>query len=217
MKKILFVLLAFVMLSVSTAIGEGFTLHNGTTFGMTKEQVMDTEKLAGVDLVDNSWSNSWEGTIAGQTGTLYYYYDDDGKLNSMNYSFNSPDGYDLMNEGLCEKYGNPKYTEETGGEFGQWFGSDFFPLSSVEVNITEDLFTRVRQISNAKYSQWLLTNNDGSAVFICHYTYRDETLLWRIDPPFGDDGPLIRHYIEYKYLTPSETERVLGPKISDDL
>ena len=59
MKKIICVLLVVMMLMGTTFAEEEFTLHNGTKFGMTSEEVVSLEKKNGVSVENDVWFWFW--------------------------------------------------------------------------------------------------------------------------------------------------------------
>lgn len=107
------VCLSFVVLCTS-AMGDPFVLRNGIEFGDTMETILQKETT----LVRESETNSWfEGEIAGYPKAMCgFYFDDDGKLISMDYSFDKyvctsedimKEVYDKFYQSLNNEYGDP--------------------------------------------------------------------------------------------------------------
>ena len=104
MKKIICVLLVVMMLMGTAFAEEEFTLHNGTKFGMTSEEVIEIERENGFDYghwvsddkgykeYDYSWLHDKNGhTIAGQekASITYFFRDSDDALFEAKYVFSS--------------------------------------------------------------------------------------------------------------------------------
>ena len=92
MKKIASILMILVMLFSVSAFGEEeITLHSGTKFGMTMDEVRSIEEAAGFTVPQGA-SNKMlqiDGQVAGYSGTIYYYFTDNenGTLDRMEYMF----------------------------------------------------------------------------------------------------------------------------------
>ncbi len=114
MKKIVSLLLSlmiFVCFSCS-ASAEAFTIHNGTTFGMTEEEVFALEKEHGFSREDSdTYGPNVKGKVAGfEDSTVYYGFNSDGKLVSVTYNIGQDSNtsrYNTIYDGLQSKYGNP--------------------------------------------------------------------------------------------------------------
>lgn len=122
MKKtisLLLCLILFLSLSCSCFAEEEFTLRNGIKFGDTMEDILAKEKT----LTRKSESSNWfKGKIAGYSNAeCGFYFDGDGKLKSMDYSFSDSctsrdstnDVYKKLYQSLVRQYGKPK--GNTGG------------------------------------------------------------------------------------------------------
>lgn len=130
MKKIisLFLIIAILVSCVAFA-EETFTIHNGVTFGMEKQQVREIEESAGFKY----GIDSVMGKVAGQDNTtIMFYYNNDGTnleyyniplcgekgLNKCVYKFcmlggNPASVHSSMLDALTKKYGAPMYESAT--------------------------------------------------------------------------------------------------------
>ena len=115
---VLLVILAMSVLSISYA-EEDFKLRNGILFGDTIETIMEKENTLTRQGEDSNW---FDGKIAGYNNeSCGFYFDDDGKLVSMDYSFTKNctsresmnDVYSKLYQSLNRQYGKPK--GNTGG------------------------------------------------------------------------------------------------------
>lgn len=127
-KAVSILLIALFILGITVnAICEGtavedYSLHNGTKFGMTKDEVIQIEADAGFELKPYAGTDYMlfgGGTIAGVPNSqIYYHFDGDGKLFQMRYSLNagyhkSEEDYNKINQMLVEKYGETQYSSKT--------------------------------------------------------------------------------------------------------
>ena len=118
MKRNAFLLVFILIFSsfINFSLAEEFTIHAGTKFGDTREEVMAKETLlyCGENGKDGI---SFRGTVAGfDNSKVYYNFDDNVKLIEVYYGFNSYDGsrssrtiqniYETLLDGLTQKYGN---------------------------------------------------------------------------------------------------------------
>lgn len=117
MKKTLSLMLTVLMLMtfcLTSASAEDFTLRNGILFGDTMDAILTKETT----LVRESDSNNWfNGRIAGyDDAQCGFYFDDDGLLISMDYSFDDDictsrdtagSVYETLYKSLNRKYGAP--------------------------------------------------------------------------------------------------------------
>lgn len=123
MKKCLSLLLAMLMmmtLCTTFASAEDFALRNGILFGDTMDVILTKE----TSLVRESETSNWfDGRIAGYNDAQCgFYFDDDGLLISMDYSFSdnictsrdeTNSVYETLYKSLNRKYGTP--LNNTGG------------------------------------------------------------------------------------------------------
>ena len=103
-----------ILFSVSAVAGndDDFVLRSGIKFGDTIDTIVQKEKT----LTRNSeTSNTFTGKIAGYSDSeCSFVFDDDGKLESMTYSFDclskdfTNSTYENLYDGLVRKYGKPK-------------------------------------------------------------------------------------------------------------
>lgn len=215
MKKMLCVLLVALMLW-GTALAEGgFTLHNGTEFGMTSDEVIRIESQNGIILELNP-NNDYEGytvfnkrsiSIANiKESGLYYHFAND-VLFAMEYSFGkerslqefSFDEYTSIENTLEEKYGKTDYN---------WMTRSALPSIRVYTDTV-----RFRHIGydgylptpnkygvweTDRYSHRLIPQANGAYILIdhnvCHYYYKKKSENHYF------------HSLGYYYLTKEEAQ-----------
>lgn len=110
---------ALIVSFAAASCEEVFTLHNGTTFGMTKSEVKEKELQAGVTLEEPDGGAArlvWEGQIAGQEfAHLMYYFDNEAELlDELWYSFDYIAGYDTINTGLKKIWRSGLHRDKQG-------------------------------------------------------------------------------------------------------
>lgn len=200
MKKLSCILIAVVLMLTSTSgIGEEFSLHNGSTFGMTKEEVVELESNAGITFEESTSGNNFfpsnlprlEATTyaAGREGTsVYYLFNKNEKVNSLLYIssdfMQEPIENDDVLNTLNEKYGKPA----TEGDKCIAFNGEAYASLDVYTN-----YTRRYPTENVKitlFSQWLYPYDEG----------RIDIQIMMLDVGYG------LHYriISYSYRTPEE-------------
>ena len=177
MKKIVGLLYMIVMLlSISAFAEDTFTLHNGITFGMTADEVIQQEQAAGFEYtVDNQSARKLIiiGKVAGYDETsINYIFADDGTLSCMQYTFhngNQSSVYQAMENTLAKKYGKAEYGSLTGlslPEFtanGKLYSRDFSTGESVISNGNRPVFS-------CEYSQRIVPISETEYVYIeCKY------------------------------------------------
>ncbi len=124
MKKtfILLLVIVFTIATVSCS-AEDFTIHNGVSFGMTKEEVIRTENDYGIKLEEaTGWNNFFDNdvfrlesestSVAGRDdSTIAYLFDSTGGMNSTLYIADDFLKESIDNDRviatLMEKYGKP--------------------------------------------------------------------------------------------------------------
>lgn len=130
MKKIhMVVLLLVIALCASSCASSpsAFTLHNGTKFGMTINEVIAEESKHGffteTKVEETGTANtkiSASGEFVGHgKGKMTYAFSSDGKLIQFNYRFenSNADDFKKLNTSLIKKYGTPDYSSELHSEF----------------------------------------------------------------------------------------------------
>ena len=153
---------------------EEFTLHSGTKFGMTIDEVVKLEQEAGFDVRKSTLETDGflqvKGKIAGhEDARANYYFTDSGALYRMVYGF-SGDVYQAMENALEKKYGATEYSSLTGVSF---------PVFTVNGHEYSDFDTGILyQSSDVKstrlsciYSQRIIPISETEYVYIeCNYT-----------------------------------------------
>lgn len=169
MKKILSVLIFLVMLMSVSAVAEEFTLHSGTKFGMSANEVKRLEAQNGFKFSTTPYSDTdlqGTGIVANQSNTtIYYSISATQGVTQMQYVFENHKSFDAIEEGLIAKYGETDYSSETWKEFPQLvkMGSGCtIPFTSYDYNTLS--------FARKDYSHRILKTEDGLYVFIEHYT-----------------------------------------------
>ena len=215
MKKVISILLVVIIsAAVAMTIAEGkFVIHNGVMFGMTQKEVTEAEAAAGVTITNTAeyWSE-WTGTFLDQSDAkLYCSYDkDDGvyTLNVLGCTFSNNDSYNEVNNKLIQLYGAPQLTElDKGNTYGWNISGQFYPTHSVTTNGTFQGFGFTKLNSNARYSQWLVMQEDKSSVLITHNAYEAE--VKNVTSPYAKPGIQTEHFLKYEILSQYVTENVL--------
>lgn len=169
MKKIISLVLMVAMLfSVSAFAEEEFMLHNGTKFGMSRDEVINQEAQNDFNLLSRSNILEGHGIVANQsnTGITYYFSSNDNLLYCMSYAFADTDSYVAIENSLLNKYGETSYSSITGFAFPKVEG--FSPSVGF---VTSEGTTREKQFKRDRYSHRLVQISDTDYVIIEHYTY----------------------------------------------
>lgn len=235
MKKIISLALMLVMLFSVSAFAEEFTLHNGTQFGMSLQDVAATELSKGFSVSPEGDGLYGEGTIAGRShAAVRYFFDDHDKLVHCDYfifldqqNSSSNGDYASTNGSLVSKYGTPVATEETGAPLSA--NSRFFPsvqglfkMDDTGYPVTgESISGEIYAVpisddgKNAKlviyecprYSQWLIEQADGTAILIDH-CYIVERYHFSINGELAPGDDYLSHYeiMNYTLLSAEEVE-----------
>lgn len=236
MKKIISLVLMVAMLfAVSALAEEEFSLHNGTKFGMSMQEVSDTELSKGFSVSPEGDGLYGEGTIAGRSpAAVRYFFDENAQLEHCDYfiylnqqnSSNNGD-YDSTNESLIGKYGTPVATETSGTPLS--VKSNFSPsvkglfkMDNTGYPVTgESISGEIYTVpigndgANAKlvmyecprFSQWLIEQADGTSILIDH-CYIIERYHFSINGELapGDDYLSYYEMINYTLLSVEEVE-----------
>lgn len=197
MKKALLVLVSLVlMLATQLAFAdEEFTLHNGTKFGMNKDEVLKLESSKGFSITYESGFNfaSGTGTIANQPDTeIYYNFNGDGELSSMKYSFSNVNSFDIIEKNISKKYGETEYSSDTLKELPTISSFPTVPFSGD---------------ARGKYSQRFLEIGDGQYVLIDHYVNIRKT----------STGEVVQksHCLDYTLFSDNEADIILNNSTDD--
>lgn len=177
MKKICCLVLLLVFSLTTTIAGaEEFTLRNGIIFGDTMEDILTKETT----LVRYSeTSNSFRGRIAGiDDAECTFGFDDDGKLESMNYYFGTEintsrsdvdSNYKTLYESLVRKYGKP--IGNTGGDCELITGPAISAMSLYVYLLGS--FDGVKS-EYIDYDEWIVEVDDYNVkIDLVSYYYRD--------------------------------------------
>ena len=123
MKKILAFIIAIIMVcSIASAMAEDFTIHAGTKFGDTIDEVKEKETLRffekSVDFYNSKYSELvFHGEVAGfEDASIYYYLNTKSKVFDVRYEMMNTysvtnaeynKGYRKLYQMLKDKYGTP--------------------------------------------------------------------------------------------------------------
>ena len=213
MKKTLSVLFLIVLIVSGCCSAEDFSLHGGTQFGMTFEEVAAIEKPLLTDystaypdgMLNNndidfytSWNYavfiSGHDTVAKQKDTVVAFCFDanrhDDQLNQVMYFFDSENCYSFIEDALSDKYGVTDYTDVTGMS-----PSTFF-VTSAGVSIFS--FMGKNRYELNRYSHRVVDLGEEHYVIIQHilfHRYREavHVLIYR-DVPVGYSNALVNEY-----------------------
>ena len=178
MKTFIRTLLSIVLLlSLATANAENFTIHNGVSFSMPKEEVILLEEKEGFILTEEKsehyssktirWTSNC-GKIAGvEDSKVSYYFDYEDNLFAASYDLGSGNyqgelepAFSTVENALKSKYGDP---EKELPPFAISIG--FAPSDYLEYNYSA--LYNYSSFGNS-YSTWTIQQEDGSCVVIAH-------------------------------------------------
>ena len=211
MKKLISILLAMIIAMASvSALAEEFTLHSGTKFGMSLDEVKSIETSNGYTVENTSLKYAFydtdgkyyskatnalqiKGTMAGiENSTLSYYFNDNNELFAAVYKFGP-----LVHEGNIVEYADIQNTlSQKYSEKWEEVGEGDYP------RILDCLYNELgydrRIYSMDTYS---IENSDNSQIHINH------ALFYQIISGLSDiDCANLggRHYLEYRLLSAEE-------------
>ncbi len=167
MKRItaIFLTVLLVMTSAASLADEPFSLHAGTHFGMTAEEVIEAEKGKG-----NLFSKNDQGNVEGRTtildnaATITYMFDQEGKLRQQRYAFKTLD-ITALAASYEKVYGRPDCTS-TSGETLILPESSFTGFPSAEdaghsLGGPDSYLCSYSYSPDTTYYQWLLEKEEG--------------------------------------------------------
>lgn len=227
MKKIVSLILMLAMLMGISAFAEEFTFHNGTKFGMTKEEVLAIENENGLEFAlydsnvfadsDGNIYKGKENTIA-EYGTMAagipdsvisYVFDEEGKMSMGRYTFDLSEcsfghrneselatAFSTIEQSLIKKYGDTEYTFDNQTEMNMpVFIYKNWPFTLKIEFMASNLHSKsnygfTTEYIMMNYSQRLLTNDDGTGIYIEHGLYM---------VPFADYNSY-KHVLSYKFV-----------------
>lgn len=167
MKRILFWVIALVMLTCTVAMADEFKLHSGVTFGMTAEEIIAKQSERGNTFAmnDGRLKSTSSISILDLDATIYYDFDADGKMVRQQFYFRDVNFAPLARE-FEKVYGTPDCTSSLGTELvlpaksfsgpiptGQEFSDAIFN-SSMVTGSRGDIVTY----------QWLVETDEGYTV-----------------------------------------------------
>lgn len=141
MKKILYFLMIFLMIVPSCMAEDVFSIRNGITFGMTREQVIAQEALNGRSMSKYS-QNTVKPSIEGEKRDVTFYFDENGLLDEVCYHW-----YDLSAKAK-------DYIRSDEWAIQEW---DLEQLSKTSLNDSkqraEETFETIEAVLNEKYPE----------------------------------------------------------------
>lgn len=206
MKRISSLLLICVMILLgAVANAEEFTLHNGTTFGMTPQEVIEIETAKGFTFEQTTPNGSGclttKGTVAGQIDTNIDYYFSDNGLYDMIYRFSDGQSFASIEQGLEKKYGPTEYTSSSGMVYPDFTVYEKeFPTDLTLGLYRENSLSRETR-NSSEYTQRLLPLSDDAYVYIEHFV--EHVSVEVLNPALGNDFDLTRHFVHYVFVEPN--------------
>lgn len=210
MKKLLTLVILLLVICLSSSIAESFTLHSGTTFGMTMDEVIAKEAEKGFEAKqttlyytyyddDGKYMRSTSsgltvyGSMVGYSDSeLEYHFDKDGHLYAAVYIFGTHDqsSYSKVSDLLKNKYGdswNTWYVNPGVPEINDYHFSNTYP----------DPVTVGYELHSVKY-------NENDNIFISHLLCRTnvDTVSAYYNLLFGGT-----HVLEYHFISEEDLER----------
>jgi len=219
----IFLVLTILMASIWGASAEEFTIHSGTTFNMTIDEVIEAEKTAGFSPKRESGGSKEtfyfckgkhsdeyvyvKGQIAGQQDSriIYHFDNETGILNAAVYTFyySGTKVYQTLRNTLINKYGEP-FDFSTINVWLKYLKPD-----ALNVLMYASCYANVTYYNG---DSWLVPQDNGDYVLII-------SICARINGAGWEDCS----YIGYQYYSKSEVESALDNEkkdlnqINDDL
>ena len=190
-------ILIVVFISVGcVAFGEeDFTLHSGTKFGMTSDEVIETESLSlspskAIWYPETGYLHlqSEKAKIAGrENASVHYYFDENNRLISCIYGWNgnssnanTPLEYEDLVKTLTTKYGEPIGNEKSYVDIGKYIDAVDVLNKIIEHNSQEDMYKYCDQFDNMLY-QWQVPIQEGVVdimLTMCIVGWHDMDAKW---------------------------------------
>lgn len=226
MKRMVAIFLVVALMSISVfAYADDFTIHSGVKFGMTMDEVVETEKAAGftaekedIDEYEkyhcsakhDSKVLSLNGQVAGVKGAnITYHFTKDGKLDAAVYGLTTSDSsgkYDPIRTSLIKKYGDPDtsmsevwHTLLKPDIYG-WpdYCLENYNVESINFKCTIDYVYN---------DSWLVPQDDGSYVLIVGIEFRQYVTK---------SGTFYMSMVGYQHFTKKEIEEAQNT-VTDEL
>ena len=237
MKKMLCVMLVVMMLMGTAFAEEEFTLHNGTKFGMSPNEVIELESSCNVVISEKPGPHErylGKASVAGQSNTEIYYDFANGKLFQMEYCFfihsgsMNEDSFISIESGLTKKYGETPYCSSTNQSLNSIRISDpkYLPYDSSMAFVQPYIGYAGDKSSSSEtysvyerlnYSQRILPLDDNSYVLIDHYLFTFTKYNSQSNAIVA--GPDYSHILVYTLLSETEANQMLDENkpSNDDL
>lgn len=208
-----FVALVCGLVIICTANADTFTIHNGTTFGMPKEDVISKEAASGFNVEEDEVSElvaektkatfmaAGKGTVAGfDKSTVTYFFNEDNKLYAVIYELgvsgsNSVSDFDPIDSMLKEKYGEPDASIAVAAA----------NAGNAPINYDARFYSVAAPFIPPMCSSWSVKQEDGSIVVIVHFMYQANV--------FGKT--VTEHSIGYQSYTNDEIESGAGAALDE--
>ena len=178
MKKMLCLVISLVvLLSTVSALAEEFTIHSGVMFGMTREEVITLETDAGFEVIESEEYITVKGKIASIDKSAIRYYFEENALTTAWYrlggthsdvgdSTYDPDSFDVVEDALVSKYGEPNFDTQVLDSIASEYDID---------GLNKYLIGGVyRDYGVAGWSNWLFPVDEDTYLFIDHHLFSGE-------------------------------------------
>ena len=167
MKKILCVLMIALMLMGTAFAEEEFTLHNGTKFGMTIDEVIESEKEQGNSFRKVSDKKiTGDVTILGLAATIDFSFSSDDELTKQVYHFLPDTDFSFLEYNYKKVYGTPDCSSVTGESLvlPEPSFTELLPPKDAAIKCggaEMDLPQISWSYSDMKFDQWLIEKDAG--------------------------------------------------------
>jgi len=173
MKKIICLMLMIAMLmGISAFADEGFSIHSGVEFGMTRDEVTKAEEEAGFAISGGGDMLVVNGTIASiANSSITYYFDEQDKLIRALYKMP-----DYSDRGIFSEYLKAetmlKYWEDASSILAEKYGvpecgsvsNQYYKLLPITGSIST--FAERTPKDECIIEQWLVVLEDGTGVLV---------------------------------------------------
>lgn len=209
MKRIIGLLLIIAMLIATSAFAEEeFTMHAGTRFGMTKDEIKKQEAYLSFEDVNKSgaffpsdnYIMSGNTYVAGKNGTILYFFDEYDKMIACVYHFAGNTAnpltkleYNDLISTLTEKYGTPVGDRSGYIEIGKYIDALDIRARMLESELSQYFYP-----TEEVFYQWLVPISDGAVDIMLMYEIQD----------FGK-GKVFYGFISYTLRTNAEINTIM--------
>lgn len=205
MKKILCLVISLiVLLSSVSSFAEEFIIHSGVMFGMTREEVIALETDAGFKVIESEEYITVRGKIASiDESAIRYYFDENalttawyrlgGNHSSIGNSPYDPDSFDVVEDALVNKYGEPNFDTQVLDSIAFEYDID-----GLIENLTNGLYSNY---DVAGLSNWLFPVDEDTYLLIDHHLFSGKVK--------GAGFSVGYHTLCYQMMDATEVEAVI--------